>query len=131
MSQHTKSMRSLCPCCIAKEMDSIVDHLDEDINIVNGNIYLLDFSKNNNKKDELTCPICLDKIHHKTPIHKTECGHKFHAHCFILHCLTSTECPMCREEILEDDEDNDELDCLYSHIHKVSMMAYKALKEDE
>ena len=44
------------------------------------------------------CPICLDSLDNK-PIATTNCGHQFHTECLCTAVLLSTHCPMCRQQI--------------------------------
>lgn len=48
-----------------------------------------------------TCPICLEDIQVKN-MHKTSCGHSFHFQCILLWFVSSDECPICRNEEIED-----------------------------
>lgn len=55
------------------------------------------------------CPICLDKIHPIKNRATTECGHCFHSSCLIKHSvLTNIVCPMCRCELTDIPESDDE-----------------------
>ena len=54
------------------------------------------------------CAVCLEDVSEIINITVTTCGHTFHSYC-IFKCLESnTECPMCRNELVEPDEDEDE-----------------------
>ena len=48
------------------------------------------------------CPVCLDVIGEKNYT-VTECGHTFHATCIFINMrMSSTSCPLCREELIPD-----------------------------
>ena len=119
---------SICGGCINKQVNHILDHLNNDITRVNENIYNVEITRNNNKKDIIICPICQERIFEKSPIHKTNCNHKFHAHCFILHCLKNDSCPVCREEIIEED-DNDDFNSSQSRSRFTCILVLKKLSE--
>jgi hypothetical protein len=121
MPPHNSNNTPVCPCCVGSQIQKILGHLNEDINVVNDNLYELDISRNNNKKDVINCAVCQQRIFEKSPMHKTECNHKFHAHCIILHLLKNRDCPVCREEILED-ADNEHMTCLMGHLGKISLL---------
>lgn len=56
---------------------------------------------------EDSCSICFQDFH-KTPAsanHTTACGHTFHADCVgVWKASGGTSCPICRENIEDDDE---------------------------
>lgn len=50
---------------------------------------------------ENECPICLEKINHKTS-DKLECGHLFHKDCLDKWFMNNYTCPICRSEVEEE-----------------------------
>lgn len=51
------------------------------------------------------CAICLDAITGMINVTVTECGHVFHSSClFMSFNISSDFCPMCRNELIEQDE---------------------------
>ena len=50
------------------------------------------------------CPICLDEIGDKNSC-VTECGHKFCLKCLYRALKEKNTCPMCRAELVEENED--------------------------
>jgi len=55
------------------------------------------------------CAICLDDILEMVNITVTTCGHTFHSCCIFESVKKSADCPLCRNELLEyDEEDEDE-----------------------
>ena len=50
------------------------------------------------------CPICLDEIG-DTNSCVTECGHKFCLKCLYTSLREKNTCPMCRAELVEENED--------------------------
>jgi hypothetical protein len=58
------------------------------------------------------CAICLDQITNTNCV-TTECNHKFHASCLFRNLNNSADCPLCRKELVEvpeeeNDDDNDD-----------------------
>jgi len=62
----------------------------------------------NTKIDE--CAICMDNIDEMINITVTTCGHVYHSSCLI-RCLTSNgDCPLCRNQLIDTEEDEEEED---------------------
>ena len=43
------------------------------------------------------CPVCLEEGPTRVTV---ACGHAFHSHCLVRCLETSTNCPMCRTDLL-------------------------------
>ena len=52
------------------------------------------------------CAICLETLT-KTKCCTTECGHTFHSRCIFKNFKNSFDCPLCRRELVENDEEDD------------------------
>ena len=76
---------------------SIVDDLNDKLDKLS--LPDLEVSINNNRKEIIDCSICMCRIQPKTPMYRTHCSHKFHAHCLLLNYRTSHDCPNCRTQI--------------------------------
>ena len=50
------------------------------------------------------CVICYESLNVAKNFCVTECGHEFCFSCMMKHVQRSNGCPMCREELIEDDE---------------------------
>ena len=65
------------------------------------NLSDLEITKQNNTKTDITCSICIDKIHRKEQMIRTTCNHKFHPFCYLKWADAQKEdavsCPICRE----------------------------------
>jgi hypothetical protein len=46
------------------------------------------------------CPICQDELGTEQAIYKTSCSHIFHNNCLNTYCGMKIECPLCREDII-------------------------------
>ena len=59
--------------------------------------------------DDNECPICMENIDPVKNRMTTECGHCFHSSCLIKHSvLTNINCPMCRQDLADIPEDEDD-----------------------
>jgi hypothetical protein len=59
----------------------------------------------------IECPICYDEIIASKNCVTTECGHTFHCSCLMKNSVTNGfSCPMCREKMAEEPEDEDDED---------------------
>jgi hypothetical protein len=59
------------------------------------------------KKDfEEECAICLSSIEEKTDLSITKCGHRFHCSCLIKAALKKRQCPMCRKNLIDNEEED-------------------------
>jgi len=68
-------------------------------------------NEKNNKTNE-ECPICMDSI--KTTNNcTTPCGHKFCFRCLTEAMNNNTQCPLCRQELVENESDRDDEDTEY------------------
>lgn len=56
-----------------------------------------------NSKTSCECPICYEPLGEKN-VCITKCGHKFCIGCLFKHSERSNDCPMCREQILDNFE---------------------------
>jgi len=54
------------------------------------------------------CAICLSSIEEKTDLSITKCGHRFHCSCLIKAALKKRQCPMCRKNLLEENDNEEE-----------------------
>lgn len=63
----------------------------------------INITQNNNKNDRIDCSICLNRIHYKSPVYRTECNHMFHSHCALMFILSGDRddinCPNCRHKL--------------------------------
>ena len=67
-------------------------------------------SSNINNNEEDSCAICLE-ILNEGKCCTTDCGHTFHSKCIFRNFKNSFECPLCRNDLVdEDDEDETETD---------------------
>jgi len=65
--------------------------------------------------EHIECPICWELIEMNVNYLKTQCGHQFHANCFMTHTSHNWySCPCCRQQLIvnpisnaDDDEDHD------------------------
>ena len=72
-----------------------------------GNVQLklpdINITQNNNKNDRIDCTICMNRIHHRSPVYRTECNHMFHSHCALMFILSGDRddisCPNCRNKL--------------------------------
>ena len=55
------------------------------------------------------CPICYDELN-MINITVTRCGHIMHSSCIFTSLETCPSCPMCRTQLMRDDEEEDEED---------------------
>jgi uncharacterized protein (UPF0297 family) len=53
------------------------------------------------------CAICLETLTN-TKCCTTDCGHTFHSRCIFKNFKNSFDCPLCRRELVEEDEDLEE-----------------------
>ena len=53
------------------------------------------------------CAICLETLTN-TKCCTTDCGHTFHSKCIFRNFKNSFDCPLCRQELVEQDPDEDE-----------------------
>ena len=53
------------------------------------------------------CAICLETLN-QSKCCTTDCGHTFHSRCIFKNFRNSLDCPLCRRELIEDEEDQDE-----------------------
>ena len=53
------------------------------------------------------CAICLEVLT-ETKCCTTDCGHTFHSRCIFKNFKNSFDCPLCRSELIEQDEDEDQ-----------------------
>jgi hypothetical protein len=83
------------------------------------------------------CAICLDDILEMVNITVTTCGHTFHSSCMFESIKKSADCPLCRNELLEyDEEDEDsefyeedaEIDSQYEDDEEENDEAYAGLR---
>ena len=59
----------------------------------------------------IECPICYDEIIASKNCVTTECGHIFHCSCLMKNSVTNGfSCPMCREKMAEEPEDDESED---------------------
>ena len=56
-----------------------------------------------NSKTSCECPICYEQLG-ETNVCITKCGHKFCIGCLFKHSERSNDCPMCREQIVDNFE---------------------------
>ena len=57
------------------------------------------------------CPICFESLDLQVNCLTTECGHKFHGNCFMLHTAhNGYSCPCCRYQMIEEPSDDDDDD---------------------
>ena len=54
----------------------------------------------------LNCPICFEDIH-AINVSITTCGHAFHCFCLLKAVENNIECPLCRHELLDIDEEDE------------------------
>jgi hypothetical protein len=52
------------------------------------------------------CAICLSSIEEKTDLSITKCGHRFHCSCLIKAALKKRQCPMCRKNLIDNEEED-------------------------
>lgn len=57
----------------------------------------------------IECPICYDEIT-KVNCVTTECCHTFHASCLFKNMSNNVDCPLCRKELVETKDDNEDSD---------------------
>jgi len=61
------------------------------------------------------CPICYDDLK-MVDFTVTKCGHKYHTSCLLKALINNSDCPMCRNELInyepeeEEDDEDDEAD---------------------
>lgn len=55
----------------------------------------------------IECPICYEVITNVNCV-TTECCHKFHASCLFKNMTNNVDCPLCRKELVELPEEDDE-----------------------
>lgn len=72
-------------------------------------------------KNQINCPICMDKIN-KDSIIITKCGHLYCRNCLLKSLKVKENCPICRENIKE------ESDYITIHFHNTGN--YKILKKE-
>lgn len=53
--------------------------------------------------DATECCICMDTLQTKN-VAVTSCGHKFCLECLLKHYSTKNNCPLCREELVKDQQ---------------------------
>ena len=81
--------------------------LKEIIELFQANMSKMDYTEieatKNNTKHDLECSICIQKIHKKSEMIRTDCHHRFHVLCMVKWCETCTStdisCPLCRRKI--------------------------------
>ena len=67
-------------------------------------------SKKEQPIQQTECSICFDEIGCVNCV-VTECGHKFHTSCLFKSFTSTTDgCPLCRKELVENNEEDDESD---------------------
>jgi uncharacterized protein YbaR (Trm112 family) len=54
------------------------------------------------------CAICLNTIDKSTNFSITDCGHRFHCSCLIKASIKKRQCPMCRADLLKEEENEEE-----------------------
>ena len=54
------------------------------------------------------CAICLSSIEENTDLSITKCGHRFHCSCLIKAALKKRQCPMCRKNLIDNEEEEEE-----------------------
>lgn len=59
-------------------------------------------------KEKEECAICLSSIEENTDLSITKCGHHFHCSCLIKAALKKRQCPMCRKNLLEENNNEEE-----------------------
>lgn len=59
--------------------------------------------------EEKECAICLSNIEGNTDLSITKCGHYFHCSCLIKAALKKRQCPMCRENLLEENYNEEDI----------------------
>ena len=83
------------------------------------------------------CAICLDDILEMVNITVTTCGHTFHSSCMFESIKKSADCPLCRHELLEYDEaeedsefyeEDAEIDSQYEDDEEENHEAYAGLR---
>lgn len=57
--------------------------------------------------DADNCAICLETLTN-TKCCTTDCGHIFHSRCIFKNFKNSFDCPLCRKELVEEEEDDSE-----------------------
>ena len=53
------------------------------------------------------CAICLETLNNAKCC-TTDCGHTFHSRCIFKNFKNSFDCPLCRHELVEEDEDDED-----------------------
>jgi uncharacterized protein (UPF0297 family) len=53
------------------------------------------------------CAICLETLN-QAKCCTTDCGHTFHSRCIFKNFKNSFDCPLCRHELVEEDEEDEE-----------------------
>lgn len=59
-------------------------------------------------QSEATCSICLEEFEEGSMVRELPCGHLFHSGCVDKWLSLNPTCPLCREGILEDEEEGEE-----------------------
>ena len=54
--------------------------------------------------ETIECPICMEEIIGNNST-RTECGHTFHSSCIFKNLNRTNVCPICRKELVSDDEE--------------------------
>ena len=58
-----------------------------------------------NENEQIDCPVCMEPLG-KLNNCVSKCGHKFCLECLLKSYRKKNNCPMCREELIEDDYDD-------------------------
>lgn len=64
-----------------------------------------DVENDDNYDVAIECAICLNTFEKNVNISTTKCGHRFHCSCLIKAALKKRQCPMCRKNLLEEEDD--------------------------
>jgi endogenous inhibitor of DNA gyrase (YacG/DUF329 family) len=64
---------------------------------------LLEKSLSRNK-ETTPCAICTENVVKTDKIYEMACGHKFHTHCIVVLLNSSNKCPVCKYDIVKEDE---------------------------
>ena len=115
--------------CINKNINrkkNMLKKIDRDIkkcqqDIIKISTYIDAKSALINDKQQINCPICMDKININSII-ITKCGHLYCMDCIMKSLSVKNNCPICRESIQE------ETDYIIIHFHNIN--EYKTLKKE-
>ena len=113
---------------IPRNLQEIFDNMSDNDNSDNESTEIDDSSLNEKKEEEKKepinihellaepiqccstygeCPICYDELN-MINITVTRCGHIMHSSCIFTSLETYPSCPMCRTQLMRDDEEEDE-----------------------